>query len=117
MIRLLLLVEAVSFAVASLIHSGRLIAGFEHPQAHTAETVIAIVLLAGLVLTWIRPTWLRSVGLAAQGLALVGTMVGLFTIVIGVGPRTLPDVVYHIAIVLVLVWGLMVAARARTPSF
>jgi hypothetical protein len=112
-IQLFLLVEALSFAIASLIHSGRLVQGYEHPQARIAEGVIATVLVVALMLTWIRPTALRRIGLAAQGFALLGTLVGVFTIIVGVGPRTLPDIVYHIAIVLVLVGGLRVAARTR----
>lgn len=113
-IRLFLLVETLSFATASLIHSGRLIQGYEHPRARIAEGVIATVLLGGLVLTWIRPEWLRSVGLWVQSFALLGTLVGVFTIVVGVGPRTVPDAAYHIAIVLVLAWGLAIAARTRS---
>jgi hypothetical protein len=109
-IRVYLLVEAVSFAVASLIHSGKLIRGYEHPQARIAEGVIASVLFVGLVLTGIRPTWLRKVGLWAQGFALLGTLVGIFTIVIGVGPRTVLDIGYHIGIVVVLVLGLRIAS-------
>jgi hypothetical protein len=34
-------------------------------------------------------------------------------IAVGVGPRTGPDILYHIAIVAVLVWGIVVARRAR----
>jgi hypothetical protein len=113
-IRLFLLIEALSFATASLIHSGRLIQGYEHPRAKIAEGVIATVLVAGLVLTWIRPVWLRSASLWAQSFALLGTLVGVFTIIVGVGPRTVPDVTYHIAIVLVLASGLAVAARTRS---
>jgi hypothetical protein len=45
-------------------------------------------------------------------LALMGTLVGVFTIVIGVGPRTVPDVAYPVLIVTVLMSGLVVAARA-----
>jgi hypothetical protein len=113
-IRLFLLVEAASFIIASLIHSGRLIPGYGHPQARIAEGVIATMLLAALVWTWLRPVSLRRAALAAQGFALLGTLVGVFTIIIGVGPRTAPDVAYHIGILLVLVWGLSVAARARS---
>jgi hypothetical protein len=113
-IRLFLLLEGLSFAIASLIHSGRLIQGYQHPQARIAESVIAAALFVGLMLTWIRPTALRRVGMAAQGFALLGTLVGVFTIIIGIGPRTVPDIVYHIGIVLVLLWGLRVAARARS---
>ena len=112
-IRLFMLFEAASFVAAALVHSGVLIEGYEHPQARIAEGVIAIVLLVGAALTWIRPAGVRRVGLAAQGFALLGTLVGVFTIAIGVGPRTLPDVAYHIGIVVVLTWGLSIATRMR----
>jgi hypothetical protein len=115
-IRLFLIFEAASFAVAAMIHSGGLIKGYEHPQARIAEGVIAAVLLMGLLLTWIQPSWLRKVGLTVQGFALLGTLVGVFTIIIGVGPQTAPDVVYHIAILLVLAWGLSVAARSHLAT-
>jgi hypothetical protein len=52
----------------------------------------------------------------AQGFALLGTLVGIFTIIVGVGPRTTPDVIYHIAMVGLLVWGLATAARAAPPE-
>jgi hypothetical protein len=51
-------------------------------------------------------------GLIGQAFALVGTLVGLFTIAIGVGPRTAPDVTYHVIILVVLAWGLVVTLRA-----
>jgi hypothetical protein len=112
-IRLFLLVEAASFIIASLVHSGRLIPGYAHPQARIAEGVIAAALLAALVGSWIRPASLRRAALAGQGFAFLGTLVGAFTIIVGVGPRTAPDVAYHIGILLVLLGGLIVAARAR----
>jgi hypothetical protein len=112
-IRIFLLIEALSFGTAALIHSGVLITGYEHVQARIAESVIAIVLLAGLVSTWMFPARSRTAGRLAQGFALFGTLVGIFTILVGVGPRTVPDVIYHIGIVIVLIWGLVVASRAR----
>ncbi len=111
-IRLFLLFEAATFLAAASVHFGVSIAGYEHPKAGVAESVIAAVLLAGLILTWSSDAWTRGVGLAVQAFALLGTLVGVFTIVVGVGPRTVPDVVYHLAIVAVLVWGLVVARRA-----
>ena len=111
-IRAFLLAEAAAFAAAALVHFGLLVHGYQHRQARVAESVIALVLLAGLGLSWVRPMWTREVGLVAQGFALLGTLVGIFTIIVGVGPRTAPDVVYHLAIVAVLVWGLLVAVRA-----
>jgi hypothetical protein len=75
--------------------------------------VIAVVLVTGAMLTWLRPTAARAAGLWAQGVALVGTLVGIFTIAIGIGPRSMLDIVYHVAIVAVLPWALSVAWRAR----
>lgn len=72
-----------------------------------------MVLLVGWASTWIRPIWTRRLGLAAQGFALLGALVGVFTIVVGVGPRTTPDVAYHIGILALLVWGLILTARPR----
>jgi hypothetical protein len=110
-VRYFLLFEAITFAIAALIHAGNLMSGYEHWQARIAESVIATVLLIGLIATWVRPSWTRAAGLTAQGFALLGTLVGIFTIIVGVGPRTVPDVIYHIGIVIVLIWGLTVAAR------
>jgi membrane protein involved in colicin uptake len=32
-------------------------------------------------------------------------MAGAFTIAIGAGPRTVPDIVFHVVTIAVLVWG------------
>ena len=108
-----MLVEAATFMVAASIHAGFLIPGYEHREARIAETVIGLVLLAGAAVTWIRPASARAAGLAAQGFALLGTFVGIFTIIIGIGPRSVLDIVYHVAILAVLVWGLAVARRTH----
>jgi len=71
----------------------------------SAESVIACVLLIGWVLTMVRPSWAVRSTLGAQSFATFGTMVGIFTIVVGVGPRTMPDIVYH-ACILTLLSGL-----------
>jgi hypothetical protein len=111
-IRLFLLSAGASFLAAGLIHRGVFLTGYAHQQASIAETTIAIVLLVSLGLTWIWPGQTRPIGLVAQAFALLGTLVGVFTIAIGVGPRTAPDIAYHITILAVLTWGLVVATRA-----
>ena len=108
-----MLIEAATFMVAASVHTGFLIRGYEHREARIAETVIGIVLLVGAMVTWIQPTSARAAGLAAQGFALLATFVGIFTIIIGIGPRSVLDIAYHVAIVAVLVWGLAVAWRTR----
>jgi len=98
---------------AAFTHFGILVNGYEHQKAGSAESVIALVLLIGLILTLIRPQSTRGIGLTVQGFALFGTLVGIFTIVIGIGPRTIPDITYHLVIVAVLVWGLVKTSRTR----
>jgi prepilin signal peptidase PulO-like enzyme (type II secretory pathway) len=111
-IRFLLLFEAATFAAAALIHFGVIAAGHEHQKAGVAESAIAAVLFTGAILD--SRTWTRRIGLAAQAFALLGTLIGVFTIIIGIGPRTAPDIAYHVAIVAVLIWGLVAAARSPT---
>jgi apolipoprotein N-acyltransferase len=110
-IRSFLFLEATAFSVAALTHFGLLIDGYQHHKAGIAESVIALLLFVGLSLSWIRPSMTRTVGMSAQGFALLGTLVGIFMIAIGVGPRTVPDITYHIVIVVVLAYGLVVTVR------
>ena len=107
-----MLFEAATFVIAALIHSGVFIVGYEHQRARIAESVIAIALFAAAASTWIRPSWARKAGLAGQGFAFFGTLIGVFTIAVGVGPRTAPDIAYHIGMIVVLIWGLAVAKRS-----
>ncbi len=91
MIRYFLLFEAAAFVAASLIHAGAFVSGYEHSKTRTAESVIALALFAAAPWTWIRPQSARSAGLLGQGFALFATLVGVFTIAVGVGPRAVPD--------------------------
>lgn len=115
-IRLLLLVEALAFAGAASIHFGLLFHGYEHSKAGTAESVIAALLVTGLILTFLLSAATRIIAVLAQLLALIGTLIGIFTVIIGIGPRTLPDVTYHIAILIVLIWGLLRTRRWHVPT-
>lgn len=109
----LLGVEGVSFLLAAVIHAGVLIQGYEHREAMIAESVLGSVLLVGLAMTWVRPRSLFAIAAGVQSFALLGTLVGIWTIIVGVGPRTLLDIVYHVAIVVVLAAGLRLAWRIR----
>jgi hypothetical protein len=115
-IRLFLLLEGASFAIAGMVHSGLLVASYADQPASIAESTIAVVLLLGFGLTWVWPARTRPIGLTAQGFALLGTLVGAFTIIVGFGPSTVPDIAFHAAILTALVWGLVVAARASSSS-
>lgn len=115
-IRLLMLFEALTFFIAAAIHFQILFDGYGHREAGTAESVIGCVLLIGLVVSLLRPFWTAAAGIWAQSFALLGTFVGIFMILIGVGPQTTADIVYHIGIVIVLVIGLTIAVRTRKNS-
>jgi hypothetical protein len=112
-LRCLVLFEALTFVAAAVIHFGGLVEGYSHQRAGTAETVIAAVLLAGLALSWAPSPGLRIAAGAAQAVAILGVLVGLFTIAIGVGPRTAPDIAYHVGILAVLMLGLLLALRIK----
>lgn len=105
-IRVFLLFDAATFVAAALIHFGVLLEGYRHQKAGTAEAVIAAVLLAGLALAWSGLPWARRAAIGAQAFAIFGVLVGLFTIAIGVGPRTALDIAYHVGILAVLIVGL-----------
>ena len=110
-VRLFLAAQAAVFDVAAMIHAGVLMNGYEHSRARNAEGVIAAVLFLGLFLTAIVPRQLRPIALGAQGFALLGTLVGLFTIAIGVGPRSVLDLMLHATMVTLLTAGLVVTRR------
>lgn len=111
--RALLGVEGISFLLAAMVHAGILIQGYAHREAMIAESIIGIVLLGGLTMTWIRPRSTFSIAVVVQAFALFWTLVGAWMIIVGIGPRTVPDIVYHVVIIGMLVVGLGVAWRAR----
>lgn len=108
--------EAASFLLAAMIHAGVLVRGYEHYEAMLAEAVIGTVLLLGLVIIWVRPQATFTVALGVQAFALLGTLVGIWTVIVGIGPRTIPDIVYHTVVALVLVTGTGMAWRRRGSS-
>jgi hypothetical protein len=112
-VRAFLLVEAVAFGAAALVHAGLLADGYQHREATIAESVIAIVLILGLAVSVIAPQRSRAAALAVQGFALLGTLVGIFTMIIGIGPQSAFDVALHTGFVALLITGLTVVARGR----
>jgi hypothetical protein len=112
-VRWCLSLEAAAFGGAALVHAGVLVHGYEHSKAAAAETVIGLVLLFALVASVAAPRSSRAMALASQSFALLGTLVGVFTIVIGVGPRSAFDVALHAGFIASLIAGLLVVARGR----
>jgi len=115
-VRRSLALEALLFLIAAAIHSGYLVPGYAHRAARIAESILGLALVAGLTVSLLQPERTRSAGLAAQGFALLGTLVGILTMIVGVGPQSTPDVMYHLAMVALLGWGLATAARIAPAS-
>ncbi len=111
-VRVILTVATVAFGLATLIHAGVLISGYEHHKAATAESIIAPVLALGFIATLLWPASIRNIALCVEGFALLGTSVGVFMIVIGID-RTVFDIVLHALLIAGLVAGLIVAWRSR----
>jgi hypothetical protein len=115
-IRTFLIVLIALFAFAALTHSGIVMSGHRHRPAATAETVIGVVLLMGLLAGLIRPAAIRAIAITVQAFALLGTGVGIFTIIVGIGPRSTLDVVFHSCMAIALIAGLVVALKASPPA-
>ena len=115
-----LVLEAATFAVAGSLHLGaRIPLGFvtfygEHEaKAALPELLIAVVLLLGAIVVFGRPDEARQVGAIATGFAIFGVLVGLVTIALGLGPRTVPDLVYQVGIMVVLLISFAVLMNRR----
>jgi hypothetical protein len=112
----LLFAQGAIFAIACAIHAGVLFAGYEHHRAMVAEAVLAAVLIVAAISSVANTPWRARIGLAAQAFALLGTLVGLWMVLIGVGPGTPLDLVLHAATVLLLVVGLTWTLRASRAA-
>jgi hypothetical protein len=111
--RLILAAAGILFAAAASAHFGWLTNGYEHAKAGTAETVISAVLFGGLIATFLDPQWTRIAAIVAQSFAVLATLVGLFTIAIGIGPQTGPDLIFHAIVLALLFVGLFATIRSR----
>jgi hypothetical protein len=111
--RLLLLIEAAVFLFAASAHLGWTVTGYEHMRAATAESVIGAALLLGFILSIAMPSRLWGIGMTAQIFALLGTFVGVVMVVIGVGPQTGPDMIYHALMLILLCAGIWLYAAKR----
>ncbi len=73
---------------------------------------MAVLLGAGAAASWLQPACTRRAGLAVLAVALLATLASVFRIAVGLGPLTLPDLAYHLGMVVLLTWALSYTARA-----
>jgi hypothetical protein len=120
----LMAVDSASLLVAALLHLDigiplgfAEIRGEWFPRAAIPEIVTALVLALGVGAMLVAPRRAWWVAVAAHTFAALAVTVGLFTIAIGVGPQTAPDVVYHLTLLVVLAVGLIALLRQqRRPT-
>ena len=109
-LRFILAAAALSLLVAAALHAGLFLPG-RFDDAAMYETGVAAVLLVGFGLTFVGPAWARWGGLAASIVALAGASIGLYMAVRGFAPNTALDIVYHVALIGLLLAGVVVASR------
>ena len=116
-----LLAGAVTFAVASYLHTdGRIPLGFatvtgeSFPGAVVPEAVIGSVLAVAAALVLARFRRARGAALAGAGFAIAGTLLGTM-VVIGSRPGATADLTYHGLILAALVATFMLLLRWPGP--
>jgi hypothetical protein len=114
-VRGFLLAQIAIFLVLVAIHFGLLIGGYRHRAAGTTESVIAAVLVCGLLLTG-TPPWSRRAATAAQSFGTLGVLLGLYTIALGIGPRTILDVSLNVVLLLTLIAGIASTKKGAGPD-
>ena len=103
----LMLIEAVTFAIASILHLG---VAESFIGAAIPEAIIAVVLGAAAIAVMRRGS--RWLGLATTIFALAGVIIGL-SVIIG-GPMSRPiDLAYHATIFVALVVTVVLLLRSR----
>jgi hypothetical protein len=110
-VRGFLLLQIAIFLAMVSIHFGLPRGGYHHQAAGTTELVVTAVLVAGLLLTWTREPLSRRAANAAQAFATMGVLVGLLTIALRIGPRSILDLIVNAVLLLTLIVGLAMTSR------
>ena len=105
----LMLAEAVTFAIASILHFG---VAESFIDAAIPEAIIAVVLGAAAIAVMRRGAGSWGLALAATLFALTGVIIGLSVIIGGSVSRPI-DLAYHATILVALVGTVVLLLRSR----
>src|SRR6266581_1640074 len=105
----LMLIEAVTFAIASILHFG---VAESFIGAAIPEAIIAVVLGAGALAVMRRGAGSWGLGLATTLFALAGVIVGL-SVILGSRVSRPIDLAYHVTIFVALVVTVVLVLRSR----
>jgi hypothetical protein len=111
MIRGFLLAEIATFLILASVHFALLIGGYRHPAAAATELTVVAVLIIGLLMTWMSSNRSLRAATVAQSFATLGVLVGLLASALGVGSRTIPDLILNVFLLLTLGAGLVIVRR------
>jgi hypothetical protein len=106
-----LMVELALFTFAALVHGGVIPGAETYPRVAVVETVVAVVLAAGVLMSFVSPAQTRPVALFTQAVALLGVVVGVVTIIMGLSPKTVGNIVVHAVMLITVALGFAVAKR------
>jgi hypothetical protein len=114
---LIMIVNAAFFLFGAIQHLGVAIGGFHEPRiipAAIVETICAIGLLLGAsaVLAQWKDLW--RVALIANLVALGGVLLGMAALVLGAGPRTASNDLYHRIMLVLIGIGVVILFSARS---
>ncbi|TME82598.1 MAG: hypothetical protein E6I47_06040 [Chloroflexi bacterium] len=105
----LMLIEAVTFAIASILHFG---VAESFIGAAIPEAIIAVVLGAGAIAVLRRGAGAWGLGLATTLFALAGVIIGL-SVILGERVSRPIDLAYHATIFVALVVTVVLVLRSR----
>lgn len=111
-IRLFLIFEGAVFFTAAIFHSGLLSSAYQNLPSAIVEVLLTAAMAGAFGISLTRPRQTRLASISVHVGALLLTLVGIIIIAMGIGPRTAPDVIYHMIMLLVLARGL---ALSRKP--
>jgi hypothetical protein len=104
----LMIAAAIVLFVAAAMHFGAFGLAYAHARARVPETIIGLVLIAGAL---VAPAagWGPPVALGALIFGMLGVLLGIYLVVVGVGPHTAIDYALHGLMLVLLIAGLVSA--------
>ena len=109
-----MLVEAAILCVAAALHFGLwAVRGEQAPNSAIGELIVAVALVCGAVVVLAGTPHARLLAFVVTGFALLGVIAGLTAIALDLAPRTIPDLVCYLVIMVVLLisFGVLMSRR------
>ena len=109
-----MLVEAVTLGAAASLHLGLgAVRGEQAPSSAIGELVVAGALVCGAVVVRAGTPHARLLAFVVTAFALLGVIAGLTAIALDLAPRTVPDLVCYLVIMVVLLisFGVLMSRR------